>query len=88
MREKRKKSSGDRHERRSGTVTTIFPKRGYGFIKDDQDGEDRFFHVYALAGKQESFEGMVIGERVTYMDAWDERREKWTATAVEIDREG
>lgn len=34
-----------------GTIITTFPKRSFGFIRDDESGLDVFVHVSGFAGK-------------------------------------
>jgi tetratricopeptide (TPR) repeat protein/cold shock CspA family protein len=47
----------------SGRVTKYNSQRGFGFIRDDSDGKDIFFHISAIKGRSEP----AIGARVRYV---------------------
>lgn len=46
-----------------GRVTKYNSQRGFGFIRDDSDGKDIFFHISAVKGRSEP----AIGARVRYV---------------------
>jgi len=47
----------------SGRVTKYNPQRGFGFIRDDNDAREVFFHISAIKGRSEP----AIGARVRYV---------------------
>jgi cold shock CspA family protein len=52
-----------------GTVTSVSPERGFGFIQSD-DGQELFFHRSALAGVD--FEDLGAGVTVVFEATRDE----------------
>lgn len=51
-------------ETKTGTVKRIIKDRGFGFIRNDEDREDLFFHVSELVGVK--FDELKVGDRVTF----------------------
>lgn len=48
----------------TGVITAIYRKKGYGFIRDEND-DDRFFHARDVR-PDGAFEEMEEGDRVTF----------------------
>ncbi|HVJ89548.1 MAG TPA: HPF/RaiA family ribosome-associated protein [Labilithrix sp.] len=49
-----------------GVVTRIFHDRGYGFIEDDNDGHEVYFHRNSVLG--EKFERVALGTKVRFAE--------------------
>ncbi len=63
-----------------GTVKFFNSVKGFGFIKDDETGEEVFVHVSALNGVNELNEG----QKVTYKVENDPKSNKTRAADVTI----
>ena len=48
----------------SGTVKWFNAEKGYGFVSDDNGGEDVFVHFSAI--KSEGYKSLVEGQKVTF----------------------
>lgn len=51
-------------ETKTGTIKRIVKDRGFGFIRNDEDHDDLFFHLSELVGVK--FEQLEPGMRVAY----------------------
>ena len=61
----------------TGTVKWFNDDKGYGFITNDESGEDLFVHFSAIIA--EGFKSLKEGQRVTLEDEDDEARGKMRA---------
>ncbi|WP_050697125.1 cold-shock protein [Anaeromassilibacillus senegalensis] len=52
-----------------GTVKWFNETKGFGFISNDEGGEDVFVHFSAIVG--EGFKNLMEGQRVTYSTEQD-----------------
>lgn len=58
---------------KTGTVKRVIKDRGFGFIRNDEDRQDIFFHFSELAGMK--LEQLEAGDRVAfYIGEWEGRR--------------
>lgn len=51
-------------ETKTGTVKRVVKDRGFGFIRNDEDREDVFFHVTELVGVK--IDQLEVGDRVAF----------------------
>lgn len=49
-----------------GTVVWFSSKKGYGFIKPDDEDEDKFAHWSQIVEKQGKFRTLVAGQKVSF----------------------
>ena len=56
--------------------------RGFGFVRDDVDGSELFFHLRELANCR--FEDLYEGAPVEFEKGFDERRKKFHAANVRL----
>eukprot|EP00413_Alexandrium_margalefii_P008179 CAMPEP_0204527498 /NCGR_PEP_ID=MMETSP0661-20131031/9014_1 /ASSEMBLY_ACC=CAM_ASM_000606 /TAXON_ID=109239 /ORGANISM="Alexandrium margalefi, Strain AMGDE01CS-322" /LENGTH=107 /DNA_ID=CAMNT_0051533415 /DNA_START=68 /DNA_END=388 /DNA_ORIENTATION=- len=63
---------------KTGTVKFFNDEKGFGFIVQDDGGEDLFAHRNQLADGQ----NLVEGDAVRYDEAWDDRKGKSMAENV------
>ena len=47
-----------------GTIKTLLPEKGYGFISREGEEKDLFFHSKELSGV--SFDELKVGDKVTF----------------------
>jgi cold shock CspA family protein len=64
----------------SGTVSSVFTDRGFGFIREDGSGRSLFFHVSRLAGGLEMDEQ--LRERNVLFDVGEDRRGRDVAVNI------
>ena len=64
----------------SGTVKWFNAEKGYGFISNDNGGEDVFVHFSDIVS--DGFKTLEEGQKVTYNIEADERNGKVRATNV------
>ena len=64
----------------SGTVKWFNAEKGYGFISNDDGGEDVFVHFSDIV--TEGFKTLEEGQKVTYSIETDDRNGKVRATNV------
>lgn len=57
---------------KTGTVKNWNEEKGFGFIGQDDGGEDLFCHKSALSGT----EFLDRGDRVRFDETWDDRKGK------------
>ncbi len=66
-----------------GTVKWFNEAKGFGFISNDEGGDDVFVHFSAIAG--EGFKNLAEGQRVTYSTEQDPKNpQKLRAVNVTI----
>lgn len=65
-----------------GTVKWFNPDKGYGFISDDNGGEDVFVHYSAIVS--EGYKTLSEGQKVTFDTQTDPRNGKLKAANVMI----
>lgn len=66
----------------TGTVKWFNDDKGYGFITNDESGEDLFVHFSAIIA--EGFKSLKEGQRVTFEVEDDEVRGKMRAANVRV----
>ncbi len=66
----------------SGTVKWFNSEKGYGFISNDNGGEDLFVHFSAIAAQ--GFKSLNEGQKVMFDIETDKRNGKLCATNVSI----
>ena len=66
----------------TGTVKWFKDDKGYGFITNDESGEDLFVHFSAIIA--EGFKSLKEGQRVTFEVEDDEARGKMRAANVRV----
>ena len=67
----------------NGTVKWFNAEKGYGFISNDNGGNDVFVHFSAIVG--DGYKTLVEGQKVTYdveADPKDERKSRATNVVV------
>lgn len=50
----------------NGTIARLKTEKGFGFIKPDGGGEDRFFHMSAIGSDGPRFDELREGQRVEF----------------------
>ena len=65
-----------------GTVKWFNAEKGYGFIANDNGGEDVFVHFSAIIGQ--GYKSLAEGQKVTFEVETDARNGKLKAANVEI----
>merc|ERR1719476_244289 len=68
-------------ERTNGTVKWFDPKKGFGFISSDSDGQDYFVHFSSIEG-QSGHRSLEDGEKVEFVPGQDARTGKTVAQRV------
>ena len=64
---------------RTAVIVSYFERRGFGFLRPDDDGQQRFFHISNFCGDgREPSAGM----RVAYEENFDRRKQRPCAVAV------
>ena len=63
---------------KTGKIKWFNPKKGYGFIDQDDDDKDMFIHITAL--QQANISGLNEGDKISY----DVEEENGKASAVYI----
>lgn len=63
-----------------GTVKWFNAEKGYGFITNDETGEDIFVHFSAI--QQDGYKSLNEGQKVTFDVEHDERSDKERAANV------
>lgn len=63
-----------------GTVKWFNAEKGYGFITNDETGEDIFVHFSAI--QQDGYKSLSEGQKVTFDVEQDERSNKERAANV------
>lgn len=63
-----------------GTVKWFSSEKGYGFIKNDEGGEDVFVHFSGISG--EGYRSLEEGQQVTFDIETDPKNNKPTAVNV------
>ena len=76
------KQKGRYRELCTGTVKWFNDDKGYGFITNDESGEDLFVHFSAIIA--EGFKSLKEGQRVTFEVEDDEARGKMRAANVRV----
>ncbi len=66
----------------SGTVKWFNHEKGYGFIANDDGGDDLFVHFSAIAS--EGYKTLVEGQKVTFDIEKDPKNNKLRATNVRL----
>ena len=66
----------------NGTVKWFNESKGFGFISDDNGGEDVFVHFSAIIGK--GFKSLMEGQRVTFDTTIDPKKHKVCAANVSL----
>ncbi len=61
---------------KNGTIKWFNAEKGYGFISDDEGGEDVFVHFSAI--QTEGFKTLAEGQRVSYETEPDPRNSSKT----------
>lgn len=65
-----------------GTVKWFSAEKGYGFIADDNGGEDVFVHFSAI--EQEGYKALKEGQKVEFETETDPRNGKPRAAKVSV----
>merc|ERR1719319_1186431 len=68
-------------DRSTGTVKWFDPKKGFGFISSDADGQDYFVHFSSIEG-QTGHRSLEDGEKVEFVPGADARTGKTVAQRV------
>lgn len=68
----------------SGTVKWFNAEKGYGFISNDEGGEDVFVHFSSIVS--EGYKSLNEGQKVSYDTETDPRNGKLRATNVTLMR--
>ncbi len=68
----------------SGTVKWFNADKGYGFISNDNGGEDLFVHFSGIASQ--GFKSLNEGQKVTFDIETDTRNGKLCATNVTVEQ--
>ena len=63
---------------KTGKIKWFNPKKGYGFVDQDDDDKDMFIHITAL--QQANISGLNEGDKISY----DVEEENGKASAVNI----
>ncbi len=66
----------------NGTVKWFNEAKGYGFISNDNGGDDVFVHFSAI--QSEGFKTLSEGQKVTYDTETDSRNGKLRAVNVQV----
>lgn len=66
----------------NGTVKWFNEAKGFGFISDDNGGDDIFVHFSAIEGN--GFKSLLEGQRVTFDTDMDPKNHKLRAANVKI----
>lgn len=66
----------------NGTVKWFNEAKGFGFIANDNGGEDVFVHFSAIAGN--GFKSLTEGQKVTFDTEVDPKKHKMRAVNVNV----
>jgi cold-shock DNA-binding protein family len=65
-----------------GTVKWFNPEKGYGFIANDEGGDDVFVHFSAI--QAQGYKSLTEGQKVSFNTEIDPRNGKLRATDVSV----
>lgn len=65
---------------KKGTVKWFNAEKGYGFLSNDEDGEDVFVHFSAI--QTDGYRTLEEGQKVEFEEEMDERKGKLRAVNV------
>ena len=65
---------------KKGTVKWFNAEKGYGFLSNDEGGEDVFVHFSAI--QTDGYRTLVEGQKVEFEEEMDERKGKLRAVNV------